>query len=303
MPNDSTLFVTEVDTSIAPQMKKELQEQGFTLTKPQYTQFSAKKKGVSCTLYNSGKLVVQGKEASDFVEFYLEPHVLKELVFTQKKQGIEAANSEIHAHIGIDESGKGDFFGPLCIAGVQASEEQIRELVKLGIQDSKKLTDKVIHKYAREIKRLCPHHTIRIGPRKYNELYAQFRNLNSLLAWGHAMTIEELVKQTGCRSVTIDQFANERVVEKALEKKNMEVDLTQRHRGEEDVVVAAASVLARDCFVTGIEQLGKDYGLTLPKGASRATIDAGRRFFRQHGADALPDVCKMHFKTLDAIVD
>lgn len=303
MPNDSNLFVTEVDTAIAPKMKKQLQEQGFTLTAPQYTLFSAKKKGVSCTLYQSGKLVVQGKEASAFIEFYLEPEVLKELVFTKKKQGIQTNSATSHPHIGIDESGKGDFFGPLCIAGVHADEEQMSALTKLGIQDSKNLTDKMIHKLAKEIKRLCPHHSIRIGPRRYNELYAQFRNLNSLLAWGHAQTIEELVNQTRCRAVLIDQFANERVVEKALENRGLKVDLTQRHRGEEDVVVAAASILARDCFVTGLEKLGAEFNITLPKGASSATISAGRRFVLEYGVEALADVCKMHFKTLDSIID
>lgn len=298
MPNKSNPFVAEINTSMAPQMKRDLEAQGFELTTPAYTLFSAKKKGVTCTLYTSGKLVVQGKDKGEFIEFYLEPIIIKKFTFTN-----EDADLDRTPRIGIDESGKGDFFGPLCIAGVFASGEQIPALVQLGVCDSKKLTDASIRKLAPKIKALCAHHTIKIGPAKYNQLYSQFKNLNTLLAWGHATTIEAIVAGTGCKTVTIDQFADERVVERALAQKKLEVDLTQRHRGEEDIVVAAASILARDLFLSGLEQLGKQFNCTLPKGASSATIEAGRRFVREHGIDALPNVGKMHFKTLDSITN
>lgn len=298
MPNKSSPFVSEVDPSIATQMEKDLREQGFELSKPTYTLFSARKSGVTCTLYTSGKLVVQGKEMKEFIEFYLEPMVLKKLSYTNPHQDLD-----LTPRIGIDESGKGDFFGPLCVAGVYATSEQIPQLMALGVCDSKKLTDITIRKLAPKIKALCGHHTIKIGPSKYNQLYAQFKNLNSLLAWGHATTIEALVEGSKCTVVTIDQFADERVVERALAQKKVKVDLTQRHRGEEDIVVAAASILARDTFLQGLEQLGKQFHMELPKGASAATIAAGKRFVQEHGIDALSNVCKMHFKTLDSIVN
>lgn len=296
MPNKSTPFVAEISTSLAPQMKRDLEAQGFELSTPAYTLFTAKKKGVTCTLYTSGKLVVQGKEMGEFIEFYLEPIVIKKFTYSNEAVGLDKT-----PRIGIDESGKGDFFGPLCIAGVFASGDQIIGLSELGVCDSKKLTDATIRKIAPKIKALCDHHTIKIGPAKYNQLYAQFKNLNSLLAWGHASTIEAIVQGSGCKNVIIDQFADERVVERALAQKKLQVDLTQRHRGEEDIVVAAASILARDLFLSGLEQLGKQYECTFPKGASSATIEAGRRFVREHGLDALPNVAKMHFKTLDSI--
>lgn len=298
MPNKSSPFVAQIDPALAPQMKTELMGQGFELTAPQYTIFSARKKGVTCTLYSSGKLVVQGKEMQEFIEFYLEPQILKSFTFSNPTEHLD-----LTPRIGIDESGKGDFFGPLCVAGVYATSEQIPELVKLGVCDSKKLNDAAIRKLAPKIKALCAHHTIRIGPAKYNELYAQFKNLNRLLAWGHATTIEALVNGSKCRQVTIDQFADESVVERALAQKKIDVELTQRHRAEEDVVVAAASILARDLFLFGLEQLSKQFNIDLPKGASSAVTAAGRRFAKEHGVDALPQVCKMHFKTLDSIVN
>lgn len=297
MPNKSSPFVAEIDPTLAPQLQKDLLSQGFELTKPTYTLFSARKKGVTCTLYTSGKLVVQGKEMKEFIEFYLEPQILKTLVFTNPLQDMD-----LTPRIGIDESGKGDFFGPLCVAGVYATSEQIPQLVALGVCDSKKLNDALIRKLAPKIKALCAHHTIKIGPAKYNELYAQFKNLNSLLAWGHASTIEALVNGSKCTVVTIDQFADERVVERALAQKKVKVDLTQRHRGEEDIVVAAASILARDLFLNGLDQLSKKYNIELPKGASSLITTVGRRFVQEHGVDALAQVCKMHFKTLDSIV-
>lgn len=296
MPNKSSPFVAQIDILLADKLKKDLLEQGFEFTVPPYTVFSGKKKGVSCTLYSSGKIVVQGKDMADFIEFYLEPVIIKKISYGQPPIILDAT-----AHIGIDESGKGDFFGPLCIAGVYATEEQIQELAKMGACDSKKLNDSAIRKLAPKIKAACAHHTVKIGPSKYNELYAKFKNLNSLLAWGHATTIEALVNGSGCKKVTIDQFADERVVLRALHQKKMDLDLTQRHRGEEDLVVAAASILARDLFLQGLEQLSKKYGLEFPKGASAATIQAAKRFVKEHGYENLENVCKLHFKTLDSI--
>lgn len=298
MSNNS--YVTKINLSLADKLVNDLSSQGFDLSKPVHTVFAAKKKGVSCTLYMSGKLLVQGKDMAEFIEFYLEPHILKSFEFTYaetKTSKGSGGNVDTTRRIGIDESGKGDFFGPLCIAGVCADEEQIKKLLKIGVADSKKLTDKKIQTMAGQIKKVCPWYVVRINPPKYNELYLGFQNLNSLLAWGHATTIETLVQKTGCTNVIVDQFANEKVVERALAKKRVEVTLKQRPRAEEDVVVAAASILARDAFVFGIDKLSKTFGLTLHKGASAKVKAAAREFIAQHGRDKLPEVAKMHFKT------
>ncbi len=290
-------YVATLDLSLAPKMLEELEAQGFEITKPQYTLFLAKKKGVSCTLYESGKLTVQGKEKDSFIEFYLEPQVLQKFGYAYQNLSVDQT-----ARIGIDESGKGDFFGPLCIAGVFAEGEAVQELIDLGVRDSKLINDAEILKIGKEIKMHCAHHVVKINPQKYNELHAKFGNLNHLLAWGHATVIEKLVEKTNCQNVIIDQFASEHVVETALKRKQMKLNLTQRHKGEEDVVVAAASILARLSFVEGLEQLGEEFVCQFPKGASANVIKFGKEFVRKYGKENLGRVAKTHFKTLDAIL-
>ncbi len=290
-------FTTTIDLRLADKLLQGLRNQDFEISKPDHTIFSAKKKGVVCTLYQSGKLVVQGKEMKEFIEFYLEPEILGTFNFTNP-----LVNLDTKARIGIDESGKGDFFGPLCIAGVFVKPEQFAELHEMGVKDSKALTDKSIIKIANQIKSKCQHHIVKINPPKYNQIYADFKNLNTLLAWGHATTIENLVERTGCTNVIIDQFANERVVETALKRKKMNIELTQRHRGEEELPVAAASILARQAFVEGLEKLGHDLGIVLPKGSGSLTLQIGKEVLKKFGIATLLSICKQHFKTLDAIL-
>ncbi|OJU81101.1 MAG: ribonuclease HIII [Chlamydia sp. 32-24] len=286
------VFVTNLDKSLETRLKKDLQDLGFVLTTPPHTYFSAKKTGCSCTFYLSGKFTVQGKDMANFIEFYLEPQILQKLVFTYSDLDLDRT-----ARIGIDESGKGDFFGPLCVAGVFAFDEQITELKKIGVKDSKGLNDQAIAKIAQKIKKNCLHHIVKINPYKYNELYLQFKNLNYLLGWGHATVIEQMIGKSHCHKVIIDQFANEYVVINALKRKNLEVELTQRHKGEEDIVVAAASILARDTFVNGLLELEEKYGVKLPKGASALTKTAALNFIKKFGKEELHHVCKVHFKT------
>lgn len=305
MPKPST-YVVNIDTKLAEKLSNLLSDQGFALTAPQYTLFSAKKSGVSCTLYTSGKLVVQGKEMAEFIEFCLEPF-LGDFGFSYPKQEKQPdeANQQAESpegRIGIDESGKGDFFGPLCIAGVFAKPENIGKLKGMGVKDSKAMSDSAILKLAKSIRAECHHHIVKINPQKYNELYSKFGNLNHLLAWGHATVIEHLVAKTECRNIVVDQFADERVVLTALKRKSLELNVLQRHRAEEDVVVAAASILARETFLLGLEALSREFGIALPKGASAATIKAGKLLVEKHGVEALRQVGKLHFKTYQAII-
>lgn len=291
-------FVTKLDLKWASPLLQELKQRECEITTPPYTRFSAKKKGLTCTLYESGKLVVQGKDCAEFIEFYLEPEILKSFTFSHP-----LAQVDLNPHIGIDESGKGDFFGPLCVAGVYVEKDQFTTLQAIGVKDSKSLTDTSIRKIALEIKKVCLYHIVRINPLKYNQIYEDFKNLNRLLAWGHATTIEQLVEQSGCKDVMIDQFADEWVVEQALKRKKLVVKLTQRHRAEEDLAVAAASILARHAFLEGLERLSEEVGILLPKGASQAVQKAGQAILRKWGVERLKEVCKKHFKTLDAILE
>lgn len=301
-PTQPNTFVAKIDTALTLKLVQDLKERGFEITVPANTFFSAKKKGINCTLYKTGKLTVQGKEMGPFIEFYLEPFILKTFTFTNPKVEQHTTNLDLNGRIGIDESGKGDFFGPLCVAGVFAEGEAITHFKQIGVRDSKTLNDAMIVKIAEKIRNTCAYQIVKINPQKYNELIVQFGNLNKLLAWGHATAIEQLFEKTGCKQVIIDQFANEHVVLTALKRKKLILNIVQRHRGEEDIVVAAASILARCAFVEGLAMLEKQYNMKLPKGASQQTIQAGRKFVQAYGQENLGQIGKLHFKTLDSIL-
>lgn len=290
-------FVATIDLALAPKLEEDLRDKGFVLTKPAYTLFSGQKEGVSCTLYTSGKLVVQGKQKAEFITYYLEPEILQTVSFSYPETGVDMT-----PHIGVDEAGKGDFFGPLCVGAVQADEQGIKALLKLGVKDSKQMSDKAMLALAPKIRAVTPSTVVKLSPAKYNEMYESFRNLNALLAWGHATAIAELVQKTGCEQALIDQFTKEPLVKSALARKGVSIHLTQRPRAEDDPVVAAASILARAAFVEGIDFLSQEVGLQLPKGASSLVIAAGRKLVAKHGQAILNKVAKLHFKTTQEVL-
>jgi ribonuclease HIII len=293
----SPTFSVKIDLKLTEKIQEDLKNQDFTFTKPPYTIFSAQKKGVTCILYESGSLVIQGKEKDAFIEFYIEPEILQNLKYSYPEMYVNLVG-----HIGVDEAGKGDFFGPLCIAGCFAEEQGIKKLLDLGVKDSKKFSDPMIIKLAKEIKAHFPHTIIRLFPLKYNELYQKFRNLNYLLGWAHATVIADLSKQTLCKEALIDQFGDRSIVENALKKKDASIHLEQRTKGEEDPVVAAASILARDSFIDGIQKLGEEIDFPLPKGASSIVTEAGKNLVRKFGPEILEKVAKTHFKTKEEIL-
>ena len=204
-------------------------------------------------------------------------------------------------HIGVDESGKGDFFGPLVVAACYVGDEHLAELE--GVKDSKKLTDKMALSLAMRIKRTCPNAVIAIGPSKYNELYSSFKNLNKLLAWGHARAIENVLEQQPADLAISDQFANPAELKRRLFEKGRTITLESVVRAEADIAVAAASILARAEFLNRLKRLGEEFGMELPKGASTQVVSAGASFVRKFGVDRLTHVAKVHFKTFDNVME
>ena len=170
------------------------------------------------------------------------------------------------------------------------------------MRDSKTLSDKRIAEMSVEIRATCPVNVVAIGPERYNDMYAKIRNLNRLLAWGHARVIENLLEKIECGRVVSDQFGDERVLQRALMEKGKRIELVQRHRAEDDVAVAAASIIARGEFVHRLELLSQSYGVDLHKGAGPPVLVAGRRFVAKHGREALGKVAKLHFKTTQQIL-
>lgn len=199
--------------------------------------------------------------------------------------------------IGTDESGKGDYFGPLVIAGFYLPPDQESVLREIGVRDSKLISDNRCREIAETLQKGYPHSIVAIGPERYNELYEKFRNLNKLLAWGHARVIENLLEKMDCRLAVTDKFGDERFVRSALLARGKTITLTQMVRGESDPAVAAASILARAEFLKKLFFLGRDWEMELPKGASLAVDAAAAEFVRRHGRENLARVAKVHFKT------
>ncbi|EPP34348.1 ribonuclease HIII [Chlamydia ibidis] len=290
-------FVISLSHSLHNLLKDRLVEKGFSLTQPQYTVFQARSPDVSCILYTSGKLVVQGKGAQEFIEFFLEPEIL--LTFTHRE-----GKKDLRPRLGVDESGKGDFFGPLCIAGVFARDKQtLEELYKTNIQDSKKLNDSQILSLGKTIRDFCTYDVMILYPEKYNDLYRKFQNLNLLLAWAHSVIIDSIApRPAGDVFAISDQFASsESLLLNALRKKNKDISLIQRTRAEQDIVVAAASILAREAFITTMTKLEKRYSVRLPKGAGAIVKSSGKAILKNHGKEVLTHLCKTHFKTFEEI--
>lgn len=289
----SHTFVTQLDPILAEKMQSDLTERGFTITTPQYTIFSAKKPGVSCTFYTSGKLMVQGKDKDDFIIFYLEPEILKNVNYSHPKSAIDQTK-----RIGCDEAGKGDFFGPLCVASFFYNPEQTDFLLGLKVNDSKTINDKKIVEIARELKKSCEYEVITLFPKKYNELYSKFQNLNTLLGWAHIKAMSILSDRVGCKDILLDQFAKPPFMQNLLGRTAYRtLKLTERTKAEEDIAVACASILARDAFLSGMDSLSKEFEMEIPKGASKKVISAGKKFLSVHGRGNLDRVSKTHFKT------
>lgn len=206
-------------------------------------------------------------------------------------------------HIGTDESGKGDYFGPLVVAGVFVPDKQEKVLKELGVKDCKRFSDNRAREMADLIKRGYKHSVVAIGPEKYNELYGKLRNLNRILAWAHARAIENILEEVACDHAVTDQFGDRLYVEKALMKMGKHIELVQRPKAEEDMAVAAASILARAEFLKRLYFLSKEIGVDLPKGSSPLAEEAGARLVQKHGAGVLDKVAKKHFKLTPRILD
>ena len=205
-------------------------------------------------------------------------------------------------HIGVDESGKGDFFGPLCIAGVLVDDKSEKLFTELGIKDSKKIADKKILQYEKLIKENAPHSVVIISNPKYNELYAKIKNLNKLLAWGHARVIENICEKHKCEYALSDQFGDEKFIKSALMEEGRKIELRQMVKAESaDIAVAAASVLARAAYVHKMDEMEQFYGIKFQKGCSALVKDVAKTYIEKHGKDKLKDVCKIHFKTYNEI--
>ena len=292
-----------LSTEQANRLHTLLVELGFEFSPKQYTLFFAQKNKLSVAVYEKGpKMLVQGKGIEEFVQFELEPKI-----FGEAKLGYEEVHSPemFEPHFGVDESGKGDFFGPLVIAGVYVDAGIARKLLDAGVQDSKRISsDARIRALAQTIRKITGGlaDTVLIGPARYNELYEKFGNLNKLLGWGHARVIENLLaKKPSCPRSLSDQFADARVIEQSLLRHGRKIDIQQRTKAESDIAVAAASILAREGFIGWLERQGKALGVRLERGVSAEVKATAEKLVAAKGPEILREVAKVHFRTAHAV--
>lgn len=296
-------YTHPLTTEQATKLRALLHERAFQFSPKPYTIFFAQKDKLSVAVYEKGpKVLLQGKGVEEFVRFELEPKILGEA-----KLGYEEVHSPemFEPHFGVDESGKGDFFGPLVVAGVYVDRSIARKLLDAGVVDSKRIgSDARIRALADTIRKssLGLVETVLIGPSKYNELYEKFANLNRLLGWGHARVIENLLtKKPDCPRSLSDQFADASVIKASLFKHGSKIDIQQRTKAESDIAVAAASILAREAFINWLDRKGKELGLRLERGVSPSVKETAKKLAGQHSPEALRDVAKVHFRTAHEI--
>ena len=272
------------------------------------------------------KLCVQGAGAQDFVEFLLEPKGVVPLSLGYEK----VLSPELFAaHAGSDESGKGDYFGPLVVCCAFTDERLSDEMVRLGVKDCKQMTDKAVLSVGSALRRLLGpdgYAVVKLGPAAYNRLYAKIKNINRMLAWAHGTAIEELLtKRTDCARVVVDQFApTEATIRRALKERGKKATVEQRHKAESDIAVAAASVIARELFIRDIQKMSEEtFGAATTLAATLATSAAGdakaapkipmgssdprvrslaEEMVRKHGPTWLMNHCKAHFQTTDKVL-
>lgn len=296
-------YMSPLTAEQATKLRALLTERGFEFAPRPYTLFFAQKEKLSVAVYEKGpKVLLQGKGIEEFVQFHLEPAILGEA-----KLGYEEVHSPemFEPHFGVDESGKGDFFGPLVIAGVYVDRGIARKFMEAGIQDSKRIgSDARIRALAETIRKThgALTDTVVIGPERYNALYEKFGNLNSLLGWGHARVIENLLeKKPSCPRALSDKFADARIIERSLLQHGRAIKLEQRTKAESDLAVAAASIIAREAFIGWLDKRGKALGMKLGRGVSQSVKEAARALAERHGPEALREVAKVHFRTAHEI--
>ncbi len=299
-----THHTTPLTHGQAEKLRAVLMDRGFEFVEKPYTLYAAQKPQLSIAVYTKGpKVLIQGKQTEDFVRFTLEPEITGEAIMDYQEVHDPEA---FQPHFGIDESGKGDYFGPLVVAGVYTDGPIARSLQAAGVMDSKRIhSASKIRQLAEIIRNTpgCVNKVLAISPARYNEMMPSFKNLNRLLAWGHARVIEECsLAKPDCPRALSDQFARREVLESALRAKKITLKLDQRTKGESDIAVAAASIIARERFLDWMAKASETSGLQLPLGASQAVIDAGLALVEKKGREHLPLFAKIHFRTTQKIL-
>jgi ribonuclease HIII len=291
----------QLDRERFEDLRKHLKALGFKFEERPHQVFLARYHPLTVNLYESGKLTFGGNDPvlQREVEWFLSR------LGARTERPAPGIGFDGKVRIGTDESGKGDFFGPLVVAGVLVTPEIEKELQRIGVRDSKKVgSDKKIMEIAGGIRSAVGQHrfnVIAIGPAKYNELYEKMLNVNRILGWAHARAIENLLRENeGCRLAVADQFGDPDYISRSLMERGKRIELSQAHKGERDIAVASASILAREAFLRSMAKMSEEFGMEFPRGAGEV-IGVAREFLHRYGKEKLNAVAKTHFSTSDKL--
>ena len=270
-----------------------------------YSLYSIEGDHFNATLYEKEKhgkrkLCVQGSGAQDFIEFQLEPNGIVPVELGYEN----VLHPELFStHAGSDESGKGDYFGPLVVCCAYTDEKLSEEMRKLGVKDCKQMTDKAVLAAGAALRKLLGpsgYAVVKLGPAAYNRLYAKIRNINRMLAWAHGTAIEELLeKRPACDRVVVDQFApTELTIRRALKERGKKATVEQRHKAESDIAVAAASVIARELFIRAIMEMEQSCAPRIAPASQLASIGGYSLTSGKDSASPLADAKKGEAESL-----
>ena len=203
--------------------------------------------------------------------------------------------------IGTDEAGKGDYFGPLCVCAFYADEEIYLNLKKIGVKDSKTLNDKQIKDISEKLKVYNKNYSIvKIGNKKFNEFYDKTSNINAIMGWAHATAVKNVLKNVNCKNVLTDKYGSEHWLTKNLNDKS--IFIQQYPKAEQNLAVAAASILARNAFVKSLDELSRRYNMRFPLGAGASIDDTAVKLILAYGDEVLIETAKVNFKNTERIL-
>ena len=260
--------------------------------------------GWSVRFYESGKLVIQGHDVDDPVDAIRDLVRLapERVTATQKTPETPSLTNLVLPRVGSDESGKGDYFGPLVTAAVLLPDDGTqREFVERGVRDSKSMGLREVEQLGPWIMRRSIAKAVAIGPERYNSLHREMRSVNRVLGWAHARALEDVLTRGTASLAVADQFGDPSFIQRALFERGKQIDLRQMPKAESDTAVAAASVVARCEFLRRMRRLGVDVGTELPRGASEQVIEVAVALAEKHGFGMLRRIAKLHFKTTEKV--
>ncbi|PCJ54550.1 MAG: ribonuclease HIII [Planctomycetota bacterium] len=285
------------------QLSDALQSAGYEFRNLQHAVFQARGEGVVVSLYKSGKLVVQGKGAEAWHTQYLGAKETapskKQTSASREPSGFPpAANS-----IGSDEAGKGDTFGPLVVAAVAIAKDKVELLQSSKVADSKTIDDHRIRILGPWIRENFDFEIRCLMPLKYNqEWQSAGSNVNTLLTQLHSDCLGVLHERSGYQSMVVDRFSPSCPVSKQIHAVAPTVSVVEVPRAEAHLAVAAASVLAREQFLIGMEELSAEWAMDIPRGSGSPVPPAMREFLQLHGVEEMRRVAKVHFKNVQSFL-